>query len=375
MSVSILFTLLISSCTQKEELGVETTQVINQNMFNKDYIIEAELTEQLDYRTFHLTQLVNSLKKSKVNFDKQFSKKTGKDNDFNQLFFTDLLTSNAIDNKSGILDASTKYSLEAFYGVDTQDLLPYIEKIKDGDSSNPLFLISSYDVVKEMENVLAFEFDTNGELQLIDSDIDEEEVFDNTTSKQSRAVYKVDSDGCGNYYKNANGCGGGGTGGGTTSSSVAVRQMKIKDKKDSWVNNANIRLMRVGTGSMRDPNSNNSYSYCGINQGNSCEYRGTWIAQYNNSEIRNGRVVNVNQYLALGSGSIAMYAIFEYDNWPAPNKNYTRYYNGAKFSLEFKSYQTPYDFNVFTTYSGNPHGIRSRNSGSLNNRDIEYNYN
>jgi len=66
--------------------------------------------------------------------------------------------------------------------------------------------------------------------------------------------------------------------------------------------------------------------------------------------------------------------LYEYDAWPAPTNYYEKTINGAEHKLRYRSYQTAYHRNTFTTLSGNRYGLRTRTSGSLNNSDIKYNY-
>lgn len=370
----LLFIFLSSlSCDHDEDLEVSNDMILEKRMYDKEYIKDATLNEQLNYRIFHLSQLVNELRVSEIEFDKMFSKNSGKDNSFNKLFFSDLLYSNALDNKGKGVNKNMEFSLGAFMGLSEQDLLPYIEKIKNGDTSDPLFLVSSYDIKNDRETVLGLKLDSEGKLQIVSSDVTEENVFGDKTGKVAgrNAVYKVDSDGCGNYYKNA-GCGSSGsTGGVTTSGTVAIRTIQIRDKKDSWLSNAQIRFQKVTAG---DFNSSNFYTHCGINDA-WCNLDGDWLAQYSSREVKKGRVVNVNKYLGRKSGDFVLYALYEYDNWPAPKKTFKRNINGADVYVEYRSYQTPYDHNVFTTFSGNRYGVRSRTSYTLENRAIKYNFN
>lgn len=57
---------MLASCSQKEILD-DSEINFDENMYNKEYIKGAELTEQLDYRVFHLAQLVNKAKSEKIN--------------------------------------------------------------------------------------------------------------------------------------------------------------------------------------------------------------------------------------------------------------------------------------------------------------------
>ncbi len=124
ISVPIII-LMLASCSQKEILD-DSEINFDENMYNKEYIKGAELTEQLDYRVFHLAQLVNKAKSEKINYSKLLSKKMGKDRNYNQLFFRDLIYSNSLDNKGNGVDEETEFSLNAFNGMDERDLLPYI---------------------------------------------------------------------------------------------------------------------------------------------------------------------------------------------------------------------------------------------------------
>ncbi len=225
---------------------------------------------------------------------------------------------------------------------------------------------------------MALKFDTEGKLRIVNTDIKEDDVFGGNTSKANPgSVYLLDSDGCGNYYKTSQGCGGSSGGGGTyDAGAISIKSFVIRDKKDSWVNNNEVRVVRA---SNRGISSGNTISHCGVNGNDYCNLRGDWLAQYNNSEINNGREIRPNYYLAdkmdtaAPNGTVTLYSMFEYDNWPAPTNDFERTVNGMRMVVHYKSYQTPYVQEIFTTNpSVEQYGVRYKLSSSYDDRAVKY---
>ncbi|WP_422081798.1 hypothetical protein [Ulvibacterium sp.] len=124
----VFISLFSLGCDNDNDLEVSNDMPPETRMYDKEYIRDATLNEQLNYRIFHLSQLVNELYTSEIEFDEMFSKNTGKDKRFNKLFFSDLLYSNALDNKGKSVNEDTEFSLDAFTGLSEQDLLPIYGK-------------------------------------------------------------------------------------------------------------------------------------------------------------------------------------------------------------------------------------------------------
>ncbi|WP_136468965.1 hypothetical protein [Flagellimonas onchidii] len=252
-----------SDITSMDEESTESSitpsdDIIATDLYDKEYIRLAELDEQLNYRSFHLAQLVSEVVSSKIDYNNSLAQESSKRNGSGKVLLRDLIYSDAFDNKGGIVDKDIQYSLGAFDGLSEEEMIPYIEKIKEGDDSSPLFLMSTYDTKAEREIVIGYQLNSNNELELVEGEILEEDIFGSTSGKSgSSSTYKIGTtDGCGNHYKSAK-CGTTGTTGGTggtTSTNVTsnnggsqkislrIEKMKIKDKKESWLEKADVYI-------------------------------------------------------------------------------------------------------------------------------------
>ncbi len=141
------------------------------------------------------------------------------------------------------------------------------------------------------------------------------------------------------------------------------------------LSNAEILIQRASMNGQTTP-PGSYYTECGSNT-SSCGWKGDFLAQYNNREIDNGRVVNLSRFLTYkNTPSVVLYTIFEHDNWPASVKNIERTINGARIDVSYRSYQSPYDIQIFTPADYiDVDGVRFRTSLSIDNLDIKYNFN
>lgn len=388
MLSSIVIALTVfSSCSKTEEVipGNNNTAI---SMYDKQSIIDAPLPTQLDYVNFHLTSLMEEVSSSSKDFGEMFAKEANKGGRFGKIMFEDIISNYNANGKGDEINEEITYSLEAFLGVSEEDLYPYIEKIKNGDSTNPTFLISTFDTSKQEEVVIGFKFNSVGQLEQLEGIISEEDIFGSNTSKGVGGdVYQLGISICGDVPieecvppqddDDDEGNGGGNNGGSGSLENLILEKIKIKDKKESWINRNEVRICVAEAGGEVTPNW--VYSHCSDGpQGtvnDACNTRGDWLAQYSNSEISNGRVVTVNKQLSFREfEAYVLYSLFEYDKWPAPAKIYQRQFPGnALMRVRYRSYQSPYHNFVFTTNNVNQYRLPFRREFDVNFSSIEYN--
>lgn len=400
IGLSIFSIIYLISCAKSEEESVQDENSIGIKFYDKEYIRTAPLEEQVNYRIFHLKQLLNEVLSSKIEFKSLFLQKTGKDEGFGRVFFRDLIYSNVIDSKDGSVDENIQYSLGALDGLSEVDLTPYIEKIKEGDDETPLFILQTYDVETEKEIVIGFEINSNQELLQIEGEIMESDIFGSETGMmvETSTVYKIgETDECGNWYKSAS-CGSTGTTGDTGGTSgtnvttasklVQIKSMIIKDKKESWLEKADIwigaRRLQVVDGEVVEiipvPKQTGYSPGDGINVDYPYE-----MAKFSQKDVKN-RVRKTLDYSVVGQrassfSDFLIYVIHEHDSWPAPVKSTAfkpnGYYVGGlplSYSIKWRSYNDKYSAKVFDISNDNPTSEPLPFGINVNNDVIEYDF-
>ena len=154
--------LILLSCSESAETDI--VEKIDSNMYNKDYIRTANIDEQLDYVSFHMAQLVGALTNSSRSFDQFFLNEESKNGGFGMVLVEDLIRSQAFEGKGGSVDEDIEFSLGLFEGLSEEELEIFIEKIKDGNSRTPIFLMSTYDTEQQKEVVVGFKLNDDRKL-------------------------------------------------------------------------------------------------------------------------------------------------------------------------------------------------------------------
>ncbi|SNZ00606.1 hypothetical protein [Flagellimonas pacifica] len=297
LSVLVL-PLFFSSCQKEEQIDLSDNSY-KSNLYNKDYIKEASLKEQLEYKIYHLSSLMQGVVKSGIDYNSMFYGKAKKDETGQLLLFRDIIQSNSVDNKNRIVSDSISFSLDAFEGLSEVLMNPTLEKLKDGDESNPIFLMSSYDETLEEQVVIGFEFDENGEIKMLDGYIQEEDIFSSASKDDHTQVFKIGVD------DDCNCPGGGSSEGGTSENSsewVKMEYIKIKDKKESWLEKADIKfeVATSGPGALRPGEYT---THCGQSIPSTCYYNGSFLAHCKNSEVNEKRKIDRDLGILQATGS------------------------------------------------------------------------
>ncbi len=364
---------MFTSCTQEEgqSLPLQETQAVI-SFYDKAGIETAELNEKLDYKSFHLTKLMEAVIRSSPDFDSQLTSKPSNGEHLGASYFSDLLSKSHTE-KGGAND-DIQFSLNAFTDLDGESWYPYLRKLKKGKDGNPLFLINSFDVKEEREIVQGYEPDGTGKLKLVSKEVFEEDIFDSETDRAvgNRAVYAIAIAPClRTAVARCSGGGGGNTGSSTSIVTAKFGYMIIKDKKESWLEKAEVHKQSY---SSESPQPGRLYGPCG----NGCDTVGDRIRKFSNRDVRKRKKKTVNHrfYYAGNSvnrGNVVSYVIYENDHWPAHLRQYNAYVNGAQFKFRYRSYQTPYDQNTITLNPDRPYNLQYALSTTRRNNAIEYN--
>ncbi len=370
--------IMFESCNKEEQVIVKDPYSVN-FLYDKGGVEKAELDQKLNYKNYHLTKLMEEAIRKKLDFDGQKTNNflKGRSNE-DILFFKDLLTQNQTGKGEEQLRDSIRFSLEAFIDLEGESWYPYVYKIKEGRGNGPLFLINSFNPDTEKEIVEGYTLDAVGKLELKYRDVSEEDIFGPNPIPVALGndVYVLGLSSEDQEYvlpedENSDSYGGGG---GTNNDYVKLEYVKIKDKKESWLEKADVKF-EVVTANPYALTPGDFLTHCGVNVGLGCYWNGSFLAHCNNSEVGKKRLLNREMgIIQTGTfANIAAYVIFEYDSWPAGVKVYEETINGATIKVGYRSYQLPYDEVMANFHDQNPFNLMNGRKLERNNNYIEYN--
>lgn len=307
---TLVLVILLGSCENEEQqsLLLEQNQSISL-LFDKAEIEKAELTEKLVYKNYHLTNLMEETLRLTPDFDKQLVDKSSKEKDLSTFYFDDLLREDFKGKGQSILSDSVQFSLDAFVELEGESWYPYIHKIKEGRGNESLYLINSYDPDMEKEIVQGYKLGSAGQLELKYRDLSEDDVFGPNPVQEAigNDVYVLGispedqeamlpepfaefNDGEIPEPPDEGGSSGGG-GGGSTNTYTKIQYVKIKDKKESWLEKADVKF-EVVTATASSLTPGNFSTHCGYNVGLGCYWNGSFLVHCNNSEVGDKRLIN-----------------------------------------------------------------------------------
>ncbi|VAW16099.1 hypothetical protein MNBD_BACTEROID03-1281 [hydrothermal vent metagenome] len=196
---------------------------------------------------------------------------------------------------------------------------------------------------------------------------------DSESGKGSSSVYQLRLSNCqgGPVLKALRDCGGGGgggTGGGSSSYTTKIRSMTVKDKKESWLEKADIHFAKISWGTLTD---GVYYDNCPPVQYPFCNGKGRLIRKFKSKEVNKNKTVNFGINNSSKNHSVLQFAVFEYDSWPAGLKTYPEEVNGATINVKYRSWNDPYDERT-VTFTG-AYSLQNGRSFTVDNSAIEYN--
>lgn len=196
LKMSLLSVVLLIACKKESDTDTKSalsedlhmiTNVDLSKMYDKDYISNAGIEEQLTYKKYHLFKVVNWLSKNNT-IIKKAADLTGKQSNgvsiYEPVKVKDLFSNNSITGKSLEIPFSENdilKSLDAFRGIDpNKDWEVTVHTVSEDDNiniSNPLYIINdeSFQETDSKGNVLMKGFKyKNGTLMLHNELISEE---------------------------------------------------------------------------------------------------------------------------------------------------------------------------------------------------------
>lgn len=250
--------MLLTACSKEND----TINTLNEGIasegkteiLSKKAIENAEINEKLAYKDFHLATLVEAVITSDTDLTDLEAAASAKEGEPAMYIERVLRRRSSAKGNSTSMDDLTLNSLDAFKDLDGETWYPILTlKRREADGlKNALYLFDSYDEPTEQEIVHAYRMGQSGALELVNANFTET-MFNNLgkASKDDPQVFAVTLSnippGASDYVMYTEPIfGGGGSGGGTSSSYYQLYKMKIKEKKESWLEKADIkRIMQL----------------------------------------------------------------------------------------------------------------------------------
>ncbi len=361
--VIFLFTIVILSCTKEDNKLSNTYSNFDLNLYDKDYIETASIAEKLRYKEFHLSSLMEAVLEINPEFEYLEEFKTAKEEQ-PTFYLEKLLTSSYKDKNVSLENDKTgkTSSLGAFTDLEGDTWYPVLKRIKKGTGKpkDAVYLMNSYNQKTENEHVKAFILN-NDELELLEENYTEDMFLSQSkTNRVSSSFYSLSLSICpdedGPILKVSN-CGGGGG----VPSSYDLSTINIKDKKESWIEKADIHQLTQFW----------DFIESGVYYKSTLNPKGSLIRKVKENELNKN--LTVDKFVAGRSAQgIVQYLIFEHDNFPAPPQaSVIQGPSGSTFEMRYRSWNKDYDHQLLNVNQSNS-GIPSISNYSESKNEIYY---
>lgn len=353
-------------------------------VLEKNEIENATLSEKLTYKDHHLTSLIEEVLKVNPNFEDIAAFEKSK-NENPAVYIEDLLGNGSQNTGNSPLSSrgGENPSLEAFSNLENESWHPVLELLKKGNggAKKAIYLLKSFDENSKKEFVKGYQLKQNGKFELVYEDFTEEIFRDlSKSSKIGPSVYLTSLYGC--YatddpvrkIANKRGCGsssGGGSGGGSNTIFLDIERMRVKDKKESWIESGDVYFK--GSGVWID--ADGTYTFKSLKR-SGYNYDNHEITTIPNKDVGNWKSVNYNITTNTTGAAFFYYVIYENDSWPAPVKSASFRSGPLNKILKFRSYNTKYSSKILTSKGRVPghRDIYTAFGNKVNNNVIDYEF-
>jgi hypothetical protein len=349
LSISVL----LMACNETESLD----EKVESSILEKNRIENATLNQKIDYTNYHLLEIgkiISNLSENKSFTEKLFSSidKKNNENGKSEIQLRDLIkiinADKDLSQKEEEISLINK-ELEAFYDLDGQDWHPAIyisnfeEKYKrimnkSYDTSKPLIVPVVYENDDELveDRYKAYQENNNGILEELDFDVSESESvgYNNLYFLRISEEHDVDSNASSNTTTYPN------------EPNSFLKRMKVKYHKES----AGRSEVEVKT--RLESIYNQSYI---TSRTKYFSYKRRWIRRKYWKTKNENFTIYSNQGIFPESGALFSWVIYEWDSWPAPEKECTITHtlpNGTTYTRteKFHSWQSEYDKGAISTF-------------------------
>ncbi len=380
--------LILVSCSKNESIQQDYSESSSFKMYNKSYIENADLSEKLQYRRFHVKKLISWLIKNDKEV-RNLVEKASKSNSGQESYYVETLINKISASKKMTITEDIKFALNAFTDIEGESWYPiiYFHDLERKnfkipfDSLKTLYATSDYDTTTQEQISIGYQENAVGELETVDETLYEGMADEND-------VIILDLIGCENNNQNQQyrtGCGpysgGGGNNPPNNSSYHFIKKMTVKYHKESWPERSDVKF--VGFKLQNPPVQT---QHCGINYyARSCtDVDGDMIKKFKWRWVRDKDEKTVNfriDALDPPPNGIPMYfnfVIFEQDSWPATKRIATfNYSTGSYAYTEYRSWQVYYDKAKLSYWpissQGNFEGFPYLNGFTRDINSIKYN--
>ncbi len=337
MKKLFLFSLvaLFLSCSTDEAINQENSETANLNMYNKTYMENAPLTEQLAYKRFHLKKLITWLSNNDADVKSTLLDIRSKNNKTTTFYVENIINSIA---RKGIIDNETMeeltLSVEAFKNIQEESWYPTIrltnfenyQSRTPYDNTKPLYAMEDYDEVNQEEIAVGYQENAEGELESIEEELtpaleDGNDIIVLALVNNCDPTQQQGQGGGGSQQQEGL-CypygGGGGNNPPPSSIKLRINKMTIKHFNENWPFRPEIHFQGFslsapfGTGDCGNAitGSANCYNYSGKRID---IYKRRWVSD-ETEKTQNFRIKTQPNY---SSPEVIYYVIFEEDSFPA----------------------------------------------------------
>ncbi|MCG2429692.1 hypothetical protein [Aequorivita xiaoshiensis] len=390
--IILLLLITLVACSKQDsisdkELATEVEIVNNIDYYDKAYIEEASLSEQLEYKRYHLKKVANWLMKNKSDLYEVISTELKINNNSKRFLVSDIVQEMVL-RKSGNIwnNVDLNFSLTAFENLDNDSAYPTVffpntskytdENRSPYDDSKQLYAIKDYDEVNEKEIMVGYQENANNELEEIN-----EPVVPSIAEESEIIVLNIGpctgTDPIGELRGLGCNSGGGGGGGGQGLDRHYIRNMTVRENKEPWPERSDVTLVGFKTLGLPYDNGPCGYSITGASD---ClnEPEGRYIQEFKRKWIRNENQQTINHVIDAypNPNNVDMYfalVIFERDNWPASKRTVgIDFPNGVTRTAQFRSWDSEYN-KVLVKNKSASQGVSKIDGYSVDNSTIRYN--
>lgn len=362
LKMSLLSAVLLTACNKENDTDKKSvlsddlrmiTDVDLSKMYDKEYISNADIEEQLSYKKYHLFRVASWLSKNamiKNPVDLVSKQPSNRISIYEPIKVKDLLTNSSITGKSLKTSSSENdilKSLNAFKDIDpNKDWEVTVHTVSEDDNintNNPLYIINdeSFQEIDSEGNVFMKGFKRqNGTLVFHNELISEEYANKNLVYviglESSDEVKNIKKSNLSNRIISSN-----------MEPVATIDRMIVKDGKETWVGGKSEIAVIAFT---EHYYSDAVAGYCGIklfNGGDCVDPGGKLIRKFSRKEVRRRSEVTVNHTFYHTSrtkikGDALSFIIFEEDVFPRQGKIELLRLGRSVRSFRYRSLNNPY---------------------------------
>lgn len=311
---SFLLSIALIGISCNKDINSSESEITNSGILDKVSVQVANLSDQLAYKEHHLLSLMETVLEQNPDLNKTLNFKASKDER------PKVLLKNLLNNGS-FAKSEQHPSLEAFTDLDGETWHPVIERVRKG-TGNPkqdIYATTSFNQETGKEFVQAYHLKDDGQLVLIDDNYTESEFLQSASGKATPSVFSVTltdcpigtiNDGCDLNPESA--------GASPSSDVLKIQKIRINKKRETWIEKADIEFQGLKI-SLQNGKYKRAFHISSSSSYANLDGRRQKMTKVSNSQLGNYKTVNFKIGRESAKSSF-IFAIYEYDSWPAPRR-------------------------------------------------------